>query len=131
VTDAGLERIELRGIRAWGRHGANAGEQDVPQPFDLDLVLDADLRAARASDELTDTIDYARLHATIVRIVGSERCRLLERLGDLILDAVMRDERIALARLSIAKPRLLAGATPVVSLSRVRGTAPAPVANGG
>ena len=27
-----LDTIELRGIRAFGRHGADAGEKDVPQP---------------------------------------------------------------------------------------------------
>lgn len=120
MTLARLERIELRGIRAWGRHGADAGEQNVPQPLDLELVLEADLRAARASDALADTIDYAKLHAAVVRIVGSERCRLLERLGELILTLVMRDERIVSARVSIAKPHLLSGATPVVTLTSVR-----------
>jgi len=120
VTDIRLGRIELRGIRAWGRHGADAGEQDVPQALDIELVLEADLDAARTSDELADTIDYAKLHATIVEIVGTQRCRLLERLADAILEAVMRDDRIAVARIRIAKPALLAGATPVVSLSRFR-----------
>jgi dihydroneopterin aldolase len=124
VSDVRFERIELRGIRAWGRHGANAGEQDVPQPLDIDLVLEADLRAARASDELADTVDYAALHADVVRIVRTQRYRLLERLADAILVAVMRDERVAAARVSIAKPRLLDGATPVVSASRARGEAP-------
>jgi 7,8-dihydroneopterin aldolase/epimerase/oxygenase len=123
VSDVRFERIELRGIRAWGRHGANAGEQDVPQPLDIDLALEADLRAARASDDLADTIDYAALHATVARLVRTERYRLLERLADAILDAVMRDQRVAAARVSIAKPRLLDGATPVVSVSRARGEA--------
>lgn len=114
------DTIELRGIRAWGHHGADAGEQDVAQPFDLDLTLEVDVRAARASDALADTVDYAQLHATIVRTVARERCALLERLGELVLDAVMTDPRIAHARIAIAKPRLLAGATPVVTLHRTR-----------
>ena len=120
MSDRRLERIELRGIRAWGRHGANPGEQDVPQPLDIDLMLEADLRAARTSDDVADTVDYAQLHATVVRIVRTQRCRLLERLADTILEAVMADRRIAVARVWIAKPRLLDGATPVVSASRVR-----------
>ncbi len=33
------DTIEMRGIRAWGHHGANAGEQDVAQPLDVDLTL--------------------------------------------------------------------------------------------
>jgi dihydroneopterin aldolase len=120
VSDVRFERIELRGIRAWGRHGANEGEQDVPQLLEIDLLLDAELRAARTSDDLADTIDYAQLHAAVVEIVRTQRHRLLERLGQVILESVMGDRRIAVARVSIAKPGLLAGATPVVSLSAVR-----------
>ncbi len=116
--------IALRGIRAYGKHGANPGERDHAQAFDLDLELDVDLRAARRSDALADTIDYAALHATIVRLVESQSFALLERLGETIVRAVMRDERISAARLSLAKPRLLVGATPVVTLRADRATHP-------
>ena len=114
------DRIELRGIRAWGHHGADPGEQDTAQPIDADVTLELDLSAARASDALTDTVDYGALHAEIVAIVTRERCALLERLGERILDAVMRDPRVVRAAVSLAKPQLLAGATPVVTVQRVR-----------
>jgi dihydroneopterin aldolase len=120
MKDGAFESIALRGIRAWGRHGANAGEQDVPQPLDIELNLMVDVRAARTSDALADTIDYAALHAQVVRLVATERYRLLERLGESILTAVMVDDKIALASVTIAKPGLLDGATPAVSLTKVR-----------
>lgn len=120
MTSAVPDIIEVRGIRAWGHHGANPGEQDVAQPFDIDLAFELDLRPARASDDLADTVSYAEVHAAIVRIVARERFALLERLGEAIFDALFADPRIARARVSIAKPRLLAGATPVVTLHRAR-----------
>lgn len=120
MKDGPFASIELRGVRAWGRHGANAGEQDVPQPLEIDLSLSADVRGARTSDALADTIDYADVHARIVRIVETESHRLLERLGESILDAVMADKRIVMAAVSVAKPGLLAGATPVVTLTKLR-----------
>jgi dihydroneopterin aldolase len=122
VTSARLDTIELRGIRAWGHHGANDGEQDVAQPIDVDLAFDLDLSAARASDDLAETVSYADVHALVVGIVARERCALLERLGEVILNAVLRDPRIARARVTLAKPRLLAGATPVVRLTAERRT---------
>lgn len=112
-----LDRIEILGMHVFGHHGANPGEQDIAQPFDIDLLLDVDLRAARASDALADTVDYAALHALVGGIVARERYALLERLGQTILDAVLADSRIRHARVRIAKPRLLAGATPAVTLS--------------
>jgi dihydroneopterin aldolase len=117
---ARLDTIEIRDIRAWGHHGANPGEQDVAQPIEVDLSCELDLAAARASDALADTVSYADLHALVVDVVARERCALLERLGEVILESVMRDPRIVRARVALAKPNLLAGATPVVTLARTR-----------
>jgi FolB domain-containing protein len=118
VTDHPFVGISIQGIRAWGRHGADAGEQDVPQPLEIGLDLSAAVGRSRTSDELADTIDYAALHARVVTIVETRRYRLLERLGEAILEAVMHDERVAMASVTIAKPALLDGATPKVSVSK-------------
>ena len=112
--------ISLRGIRAYGKHGANPRERDFAQPFDVDVELDVDLSAARASDALADTIDYAALHAHVVRLVETQSFALLERLGETIVRAIMSDERIGAVRLTLAKPGLLAGATPAVTLRESR-----------
>ncbi len=114
------DTITLRGIHTFGRHGANPGEKDVPQPFDIDVQLDVDLAAARASDALDQTINYDSLHKSIVAIVATTSYDLLERLGQVILDRIFTDERVLGAQISIGKPRLLAGATPVVTLRQTR-----------
>ncbi len=115
-----LDTITLSGIRVFGHHGANPGEKDVPQPFDLDVSLDVDLANARRTDALAETIDYDALHRTIVGIVRERSYDLLERLGQDVLDAIMADARIARASVRIAKPQLLAGATPAVTLRAER-----------
>ncbi len=114
------DTIAVRGIRAYGKHGANAGERDYMQAFDIDLELEVDLHAARTSDVLTDTIDYAALHERIVGTVRDTSFALLERLGDVLLADIMRDARILAARVTIGKPELLAGATPSVRLHATR-----------
>jgi dihydroneopterin aldolase len=120
VNDPLASRIRLRGVRALGRHGCDPGERDAPQPFDIDLELEVDLERARRSDELADTIDYAAVHERVVAIVATTSFALLERLADEILADVMRDERVLAARVTIAKPELLAGSTPSVSLAASR-----------
>jgi dihydroneopterin aldolase len=114
------DRIALRGIRAYGKHGAGAGERDHPQLLEIDVELELDLTAARASDALYDTLDYAALNATIVALVRDRSFALLERLGDEILRAVMRDARVRAADVTIAKPGLLDGATPRVTVRDAR-----------
>ncbi len=116
----GCDVIELRGVRAYGRHGAAPHERDHPQPLDLDLRLEVETAAARLSDELADTIDYAALHARILRIVATESHRLLERLGERVLTELMADRRIRSAALTLAKPGLLGGATPAVTIRSER-----------
>lgn len=113
-----MDRIVLRGVRAYGRHGARPGERETPQAFDLDVTAEIDLRAAQASDELADTLDYAELHARLVKIVSSTSHALLERLAGDLLAAVFADDRVVRAEISIAKPSILDGATPSVTLRR-------------
>jgi dihydroneopterin aldolase len=115
-----MDTIELRGIRAFGHHGADPGEKVVAQAFDIDVTLELDLSAARRSDALADTFDYSVLHTTIVHIVRDRSYDLIERLGADILAAILADPRVQRASVRIAKPELLAGATPAVTLHAAR-----------
>jgi dihydroneopterin aldolase len=113
-----MDAITLRGIRAYGRHGANPGERDRRQAIEIDLVAELDLKAAKRTDDLTQTLDYAALHERVVRIVSTTSFALLEALGGALLDAVLADDRIARATVTLSKPKILAGATPSVTLVR-------------
>ena len=113
-----MDRITLRGIRAYGRHGANPGEREREQPFDLEITLEIDLRAAQRSDELGDTIDYDALRRALVEIVESTSFFLLEALAGALATTVLADARVRSVELSVAKPGLLGGATPGVTLHR-------------
>ena len=113
-----MDVIALNGIRASGKHGANPGERDREQPFDLDLEIEVDLRAAAASDDLADTVNYAQLQRIVAGVVRDRSFALIERLADAVLEAVFADERIHAATIRVAKPRLLSGATPSVLLRR-------------
>ncbi len=112
--------IEIRGLRAYGKHGANPGEREADQPFVLDVVLHLDLAVPCRSDLLDDTLDYAALAERVIDIVRQRSYRLLERLAGELLREVMRDERVDAATVSIAKPGVLAGATPAVAVSCAR-----------
>ena len=113
-----MDLIELRGIRAKGKHGANPGERDRKQPFDVDIKLVLDLSAGERSDDLEQTVNYDALHKAVVKIVRDESFVLLERLAGAIVDRIFRDARVASAEVRVAKPKLLDGATPSVTLRR-------------
>jgi 7,8-dihydroneopterin aldolase/epimerase/oxygenase len=113
--------VGVRGIRAYGRHGADPGERDHPQPFDIEVELECDLSRARLSDALEDTVNYALVHARVLEIVERTSFVLLERLGEELLRAFLVDPHVLTACVTIAKPKLLGGATPWVRLSSRRG----------
>ncbi|HEY1428572.1 MAG TPA: dihydroneopterin aldolase [Candidatus Tumulicola sp.] len=115
-----MDRIRLRGIRAYGKHGVFEYERERAAPFDIDLAVELELANAARSDDLADTLDYAALHARVVRIVRYESYALLERLAAEIADAVLSDPRVRAVDVTVAKPQILDGATPSVTLQRRR-----------
>lgn len=102
----GSDRIELRGLRALGRHGALAGERESSQPFEIDLDLRADLSVASGSDRLTDTVDYGAVVAAAVAVVETESWHLIERLAERVAEAVGEvDERVGRVTATVRKLR--------------------------
>lgn len=113
-----MDRIALRGVRAFGRHGWAPGERERPGLFEIDLTIETDLQPAQKSDDLSQTVDYDALCRRIVGIVENTSYALLERLAGELLAAVFEDPRISHASLTISKPGILDGATPAVTLDR-------------
>lgn len=100
-----MDVIQLRGLRALGTHGVLPEERDRPQPFEVDLDVEADLRAAGRSDEVSDTIDYGALAALVAAVLEGERCALLERLAERIAESVLADGRVRSVTVTVRKLR--------------------------
>ncbi len=83
------DTILLQGIRLEGLHGATDDERSMPQLLEVDLVVELEMRAAGASDDLVDTVDYGPLVEICRRVVETGSYRLLERIAGVIADAVL------------------------------------------
>lgn len=105
MADGSGDVIELRGLRALGRHGCLPEEQEREQPFEVDLDVRLDLSPAGRSDELTDTLDYARLVAAAAGVVGGPPSALLERVAERIAEAVLADARVTAVTVAVRKLR--------------------------
>ena len=115
-----MDRITLRGIKAYGRHGADPGERNRAQCFAIEVQCELDASGARERDDLAATLDYAALHRRIITLVAEESHALLERLAQRLLDLCFEDVRVREAAVTIEKPALLDGATPGVRCSQRR-----------
>jgi len=93
-------RLDLRGIRASGHHGARPGEQDRPQEFVVDLELWVDV----ADDTIGATADYRRLVERTREIVERETFDLIESMADRIAREVAGFEHVLGVTAIVHKP---------------------------
>src|SRR5208283_2100871 len=91
------DRIELRGLRLLGRHGALAGEQDTAQPFEIDLEVEADFTTAAEDDDLAKTVDYS--------LVVERQFRLLEALAGAIASGILELPAVQAVTVTVRKLR--------------------------
>jgi 7,8-dihydroneopterin aldolase/epimerase/oxygenase len=83
------DRLSLRGMRFSARHGVLPHEKVEAQPFEVDVVLHADLSRAAETDALADTVDYSALHELVGAIVTGPSFGLIEGLAGAIARAVL------------------------------------------
>lgn len=83
------DRLSLLGMRFMALHGVLPHEKVEPQPFEVDVVLHADLQVASETDDLADTVDYAALQELVAGIVTGPSFSLIEALAGAIARAVL------------------------------------------
>jgi dihydroneopterin aldolase len=94
----------VTGIECWGHHGVFDHERRDGQVFRVDLVLGLDTRAAAATDDLRETVDYGSLVAQVKAAVEKDPVDLIETLAERISGVCLLDARVEWARVTIHKP---------------------------
>jgi dihydroneopterin aldolase len=99
-----LDRVALRGLRGFGRHGVLPSERANGQPFLVDVDLGLDTRRAAKSDDLTDTVDYAGLADRVVALVEGEPVNLIETLAERIAAMCLSSDGVEQVQVTVHKP---------------------------
>jgi 7,8-dihydroneopterin aldolase/epimerase/oxygenase len=103
-ADPGCDEITLTGVRATGYHGVYEQERREGQEFIVDATLFLDTARAGMTDEVTDTVHYGEVAERIVGIVTGEPVNLLERLAQLLADALLSEPLVHRVRVTVHKP---------------------------
>ena len=98
------DRIELRGIEVYAKHGVLDYEQTQAQIFRVDVTAYMDLTGPGSSDRLQDTLDYGALALEVREVVGSESHALIERVATSVAEAVLAHDGVERAVVTIHKP---------------------------
>lgn len=99
-----MDRITVRGIRAWGHHGVLPHERELGQEFVVDVEVGTDLSTAGTSDELEDTVDYGVLASDVADIMGGEPWQLVEALAARIAEHVLGHDLVDEVTVTVHKP---------------------------
>ncbi|MDB5651801.1 MAG: dihydroneopterin aldolase [Hyphomicrobiales bacterium] len=87
-----IEALELHAYHGWHRH-----EGEFGQAFLVDLELETDISRAAATDELGDTLDYARLVSTVRRLFVDTRYKLVETAAATLAKGILAEFPTVLA----------------------------------
>ena len=100
-----MDRIFLHGMRFMACHGVLPHEREVPQPFEVDMEMGLDLRAAGESDDLGDTVNYAKVYDVVSTVLTVTRKYLIEAIAEEIADDLLRDfDSLRWVRVTVHKP---------------------------
>ncbi|WP_193106229.1 2-amino-4-hydroxy-6-hydroxymethyldihydropteridine diphosphokinase [Brachybacterium sp. FME24] len=119
-----LDRIEVAGIRAWGRHGVLTQEKELGQQFLVDVTLHLSTAPAGRTDALSRTVNYAVVAAAVHEEIGTGAHDLVEALAEQIARRILEDVGYPLVRrigVRVHKPSAPVGlpvADVVISIER-------------
>ncbi len=102
--DEAADRIILNGMQFYGYHGVMPAEQELGQPFIVDLEMYCDLREAGEKDDLTKTVDYSHVYELVQGIVTGEPFQLIEALAERIAAVVLAEFPLKQVLVRVRKP---------------------------
>ena len=100
-----IDCIIIKGLKVFAYHGVNPEEKQYGQNFLIDIRAYADLSEPCKSDDVDDTVSYAKIIKSVKRIFTYEKDDLIERAAMRVLEGLF-DEFDALTkiRITIKKP---------------------------
>lgn len=101
-----MDKIWIRGLRVYAYHGVKASEKEKGQPFELDVMLEADLHKPGRTDDLNDTVNYSKVARRIAAVMQAEKNDLIERAAERTAQAVLTEfPAVQAVTVRLKKPR--------------------------
>ena len=101
--------------------GINDDERSNRQDVLINLMLEADTRAAGLSDDIDDTVNYRSITKQVIELVENSQFFLVEKLAEEIARLCLVDRHVDRVWVTVEKPAALRFAKSVgVSIQRSR-----------
>lgn len=96
--------VEVVGLALWCHHGVTDAEQEVGQTILFDLALVLPECGARASDDVSQTVDYGLVCEEVERVATATSHRTLERVCQLVGEELIAKFNATEVTVRAAKP---------------------------
>ena len=83
------DTIFIEGLEFYGFHGVPDAEQAIGHRYSLDVFLSVDTRQAGLSDNVIDTVNYARVAEILLDLGINTQSHLLEHLAERMTCALL------------------------------------------
>jgi len=121
MAETAPDKIYIRDLSLQCIIGINEEERVKRQEVLINIMLETDLRAAAASDNIEDTTDYKSLKKELMALIEGSDFFLIERLAEAIAARCLDRPRVRRVTVSVDKPGALRYARSVaVEITRER-----------
>jgi dihydroneopterin aldolase len=104
-----MDIIFIDDLRIQTLIGIYPREKVVPQTIEMSLQIGTSTAGAGTSDNIGDTIDYAKVVERLRADLANEHFNLLEKLAEHVATLLLREFGAAWVRISIAKLGMMSG----------------------
>ncbi len=116
-----MDKIIIRDLLLRGIIGINPDERVNQQDILINMVIDADIRTAAASDDIADAVNYKSITKRIIRHVEESSDFLVEKLVTDIARIVITEFGVERVQVRLEKPGALRFAESVgIEIERTR-----------
>ena len=99
------DKIIIKGLKLFAYHGVNEEEKINGQNFILDITAYLDLSKPCKSDELEETVSYAKIIKAVRAEFTKEKYDLIEKAAQVTADCVLDNfDRINAVEVTLKKP---------------------------
>jgi dihydroneopterin aldolase len=100
-----IDKIYVTGMEFWGYHGVYPEENKLGQRFRVDVILETDLKQAGKTDELDDTVNYAKVYTICKEIVEGKPYKLIEAVAENLASELLKEfSTVLYCTVKVVKP---------------------------
>lgn len=100
-----MDIIKIKGLKLFAYHGVNPEEKEQGQNFIFDIDLYVNLNKPCASDDVNDTVSYAKVVKTVRRVFTEKKYDLLEKCAQVVSDAIFDEySEVQKVEITLKKP---------------------------